>query len=310
MPGSQFAELSAFMAVAEDASFTKAARRLGLATPTLSTMVRRFEERLGLRLFNRSTRSVALTPAGELLLRQVRPVLAGFDSAIESLNAVREHPAGHLRLAVAPPVARYLIAPLLAGFMARHPGITFDVCVENGFPDIIGGHFDAAFQRSDLVPHGMIGLPVSDGIRYFTVASPDYLARHGTPQTPADLHRHNCIRLRLLGGSYLPWRYVVDGSPLEVAVEGTAIANDRALATALAAGGAGITYLVEEYVAEMVADGRLVSLLYDFSVPTSGILMFYPSRSQNSAAFASFIEFMRRHRRRMGLAGPEHEREP
>ena len=208
MRGTRFAELNAFVAVAEQASFTKAARRLGLSTATLSQTVRALEDHLGVRLLNRTTRSVAPTDAGERLLAQLRPLLDGFEAAIESVNAFRETPTGRLRLTMPPPVARFVLAPVLARFLKRYPEIVLETTVESGLTDIVADRFDAGFRRGNLVARDMIAVRVTNDLHYRVVASPDYVARYGRPQTPADLHAHNCIRYRLPGGGFIPWLFV------------------------------------------------------------------------------------------------------
>jgi DNA-binding transcriptional LysR family regulator len=310
MRGHQYAELSAFVEVAEQASFTKAAKRLGLSTATLSQTIRALEERLGVRLLNRTTRSVAPTDAGERLLTQIRPLLDGFHSAIESVNAFRDRPAGHLRLTMPPPVAKFVLAPLLAGFLEKYPEIVVDVAVESSLTDIVAGRFDAGFRRGDLVARDMIAVRATDDLRHVVVAAPDYLARHGRPQTPADLHGHNCIRLRLPAGDFIPWQFVVDGKAAECDVEGSVIVNDPELVVSAALEGIGVAYIVEEYVAAMIQDGRLVSLLEDSAVPAAnGFFLFYPSRRQNPAALQALIEFVRANQRaNAGAAKDETER--
>ena len=223
MRGTRFAELNAFVAVAEQASFTKAARRLGLSTATLSQTVRALEDHLGVRLLNRTTRSVAPTDAGERLLVQLRPLLDGFEAAIESVNAFRETPTGHLRLTMPPPVARFVLAPVLARFLKRYPEIVLETTVESGLTDIVADRFDAGFRRGNLVARDMIAVRVTSDLHYRVVASPDYVARYGRPQTPADLHAHNCIRYRLPGGGFIPWLSVNDGKLIEFDVAGSLI---------------------------------------------------------------------------------------
>src|ERR1043166_1685251 len=156
MRGTQFGELSTFVAVAEEASFTKAAKRMGLSTATLSQTVRALEERLGVRLLNRTTRNVAPTEAGERMLRQLRPLLDGFDAAIESVNAFRDRPAGHFRPAVPPPVAKFTLAPILARFLAKYPEITIEISVDAGITDIVAGRFDAGFRRANVIARDMV----------------------------------------------------------------------------------------------------------------------------------------------------------
>jgi DNA-binding transcriptional LysR family regulator len=295
MRGTHFAELSAFVAVAEQASFTNAARHLGLSTATLSQTVRALETRLGVRLLNRTTRSVAPTVAGERLLIQLRPLFDGFDAAIESVNAFREKPTGHLRLTMPPPVARFVLGPVLARFLEQYPEIVIEATVESSLTDIVAGRYDAGFRRGNLVARDMIARRVTSDMHYLVVASPDYLARHGRPHVPADLHAHNCIRYRLPGGAFIPWVFVADGKTVEFDVEGSVVVvNDPELVINAALEGIGVAYFYQEYVASLVASGRLVSLLDKSALPvTDGFFLFYPSRRQNSAALRAFIEFLR-----------------
>ena len=295
MRGTHFAELSAFVAVAEQASFTNAARHLGLSTATLSQTVRALEARLGVRLLNRTTRSVAPTVAGERLLIQLRPLLDGFDAAIESINAFRDKPTGHLRLTMPPPVARFALRSVLARFLEQYPEIVVEATVESGLTDIVADRYDAGFRRGNLVARDMIAVRVTDDLHYRVVASPDYVARHGRPQMPADLHAHNCIRYRLPGGGFIPWLFVANGKLVEFDVSGSlVIINDPELVLNAALQGIGVAYLYEEYAARMIADGRLLSLLDKSVLPvTEGFFLFYPSRRQNSAALRALIEFLR-----------------
>ncbi len=309
MRRAQFADLNAFVAVAEYASFRKAAERLGLSTAALSQTVRGLEEQLGVRLLNRTTRSVAPTDAGERLLQQLRPLLDGFDAAIESVNAFRELPAGHLRLTMPPPVARFVLAPVLARFLEQYPDIVIETTVESALTDIVAGRYDAGIRRGNLVARDMIAMRVTNDMHYLLVASPDYLARRGRPRTPDDLQAHNCIRYRLPGGGFIPWVFVVDGKTVEFDISGSVVViNDPELVISAALEGIGIAYLYEEYVASLVADGRLVSLLDKSALPiTDGFFLFYPSRRQNPAALRALIDFLRldmRTRVRMAYAPP------
>jgi DNA-binding transcriptional LysR family regulator len=293
MRGTQFAELSVFVAVAEEMSFTKAARRLGLSNATLSQAVRALEERLGARLLNRTTRSVALTDAGERLLTQVRPALDGIDAAIESVNAFRDRPIGHLRLTMSPPIAKFIVAPVLGRFLKQYPDITMEISVGAQSTDIVAGRFDAGFNRGDYVPRDMVAIRISENIRYVVVASPDYVRQHGQPQTPADLQSHNCIRFRLPDGSLLPWKFRADEKEFEVHVTGSVDINDPDLAISSALDDLGLIYTIEEYVCPLIDDGRLVRVLEREMMPHAGaFFMFYPSRRQNPAALRALIEFL------------------
>lgn len=297
MRGTQFAELSTFVAVAEEASFTKAAKRLGLSAATLSQTVRSLEEQLGVRLLNRTTRSVAPTEAGARMLSQLRPLLDDFDAALESINAFRDKPTGHLRLTVPPPVAKFVLAPVLARFLAQYPEITIDISVDTRLMDIVAGRYDAGIRRGESIARDMIAVRVTDDVRYCVAASPDYLARRGRPLKPADLHAHNCIRFRLAAGDFIPWEFVVDGKTVELEVGGSIVVNDTDLLLSAALEGIGVTHILEEYVQPLIADGSLVSLLSDYAKPpTEGFFLYYPSRRQTPAALRALIEFLRKER--------------
>jgi DNA-binding transcriptional LysR family regulator len=306
MRGTQFAELSAFVAVAEEASFTKAAKRLGMSTASLSQTVRALEEHLGVRLLNRTTRSVSVTDAGQRMLTQLRPLLDGFDAALESVNAFRDKPAGHLRLAVTPPATKFVLAPVLGKFLAKYPEVSVEVmAVTTGAIDLAGGRFDAGIHRRDRVARDMIAVRLTHDLRFVTVAAPDYIARHGRPQTPSDLQNHNCIRLRLASGETLPWHYVVDDKTAEFETHGSLVANEPDFLVNAALEGAVVTYMVEEYVAPMITDGRLVCLLGDYAPTVSGLFLFYPSRRQNPAALRALIDFMRANAQEVAKAEKE-----
>ena len=307
MRGSQFAQLSVFVAVAQEASFTKAAKRLGLSNATLSQAVHALEERLGARLLNRTTRSVSVTEVGERLLTQLRPLLDGFDAAIESVNALRDRPAGHLRLAVSPPVAKFILGPVLARFLKQYPEIAMDISVGAQFMDIVAGRYDAGFNRGDYVPRDMVAVRISETIRYVAVASPGYLRQHGQPHVPADLAGHNCIQFRLPDGALLPWRFSSGGKAFEQHVAGSFETNDPDVVNSAALGDIGIAYTIEEYVHSFLEDGRLVRVLEENVMPPDGaFFMFYPSRRQNPAALRVLIEFLRSNRRSR-VDGETHE---
>lgn len=294
MRGTRFAELSAFVAVAELSSFRKAAQQLRISPATLSQTIRALEENLGVRLLNRTTRSVSLTEIGERLLVQLRPLLDGFDAAVDSVNSVREKPAGHLKLTVPGPVARFVLRPLLARFTGQFPEITLDISAQSELTDIVAGRYDAGIRLSSRLAKDMIAVRITDSLRYAIVAAPAYLARRGAPRVPADLHAHNCIRIRVSDGRFIPWNFVIQGRTVEVEVEGSLIINEPELVADAAVDGIGITYIDEDYVSPMVADGRLVRVLEDSVLPRiDGFFLYYPSRRQNSAALRAFIDFLR-----------------
>jgi DNA-binding transcriptional LysR family regulator len=227
MRGTQFAELSAFVAVAEHRNFTKAAAQLGMSRPSLSHTIRSLEERLGVRLLNRTTRSVALTEAGERLLADAQPVLDGIDKAIEAVNAFRDKPSGALRLSMTRVTATFIVGPLLPEFLAKFPDIKLEIAADDTHSDIVSSRFDAGIRIGERIAKDMIAVRVLADQRLTAVASPAYLARHPRPATPQDLHAHNCVRLRSdWDGSIQSWEFENAGRRLEVAVEGSLVVND------------------------------------------------------------------------------------
>jgi DNA-binding transcriptional LysR family regulator len=294
MRRSCFAELSAFVAVAEHGSFTKAAAQLGVSKGSLSHSIRAIEERLGVRLLNRTTRSLALTEAGERMLARLRPLIDDLEATVDEVNEFRDRPAGHLRLTMPRPVASFVIAPLLARFVAQYPEIIVDISVSPALTDIVAGRYDAGFRVGDRIGRDMIAVRVTDALRFVVAASPDYLARHPAPEKPQDLHAHNCIRLRFPSGAFVPWRFVFEGRVIEIEVEGSLIANEADLLVRAALDGAGVLYVLEDFAAATIATGQLIPLLEAWIPPPSeGFFLYYPSRRQNLASLRALINFLR-----------------
>jgi DNA-binding transcriptional LysR family regulator len=284
------AEMSAFVAVAERASFAKAARHLGVSRSTLSETIRALEEKLGVRLLNRTTRSVAPTEIGERLLGELRPALEGFEAAVESINVFRDKPAGHLRLTVPRPAAKMVIEPILAKFLAAHPAITLEVVTDSALTDIVRDRFDAGIRPGHRVEQDMIAVRVGEDARPTIVASPDYLARHPAPKAPGDLSAHNCVRQRFAGGVVHRWAFEKRGKALEVTVAGSLITSDGDLAIRAALDGIAIARVPATYVEPHIAGKRLVPLLEDWVPRSVGFFLYYPSRRRTPAALQAFID--------------------
>jgi DNA-binding transcriptional LysR family regulator len=293
MRGPELAEMNAFVAVAEQRSFAKAAVQLGLSRSRLSETISGLEARLGVRLLSRTTRSVAPTVAGERLLARLRPVLEDFAGALDSINAFRDKPAGVLRLTVPPPVATLMLAPLLARFLAQYPTIDLEISVDAALTDIVAGRFDAGIRAGERLERDMIAVRIGQEMRGVLVASPNYLARHPLPMTPRDLEAHNCIRFRFPSGIIVPWQFERRGKKVELAPEGTLTINDPDLAIRAAVDGVGILYTAVGYAAADIKGGRLVPLLEDWGLPSNAIFLYYPSRRQVPAPLQAFIEFLR-----------------
>jgi DNA-binding transcriptional LysR family regulator len=295
MRGTQFAELSAFVVVAQHLNFTRAAAHLGISAPTLSQNIRSLEERLGIRLFNRTTRSVALTEAGEHFLGNLQPLLNGIDEAIEAMNAFRGSPKGALRLNVARPAAMTFVLPLLPQFLAQYPEISVELVADDSHRDIVTGGFDAGVRLGERISKDMIAVRLLSDIRFIVIGSPAYLESHPHPGSPEDLGQHNCIRFRSdWDGAVQPWILERPERRVEVAPQGSLILNDLYLVMNAAVDGSGLSYLPEPLVASSLARGRLVHVLDEWSGPTSGAFLYYSSRRQMPAPLRAFIDFVRK----------------
>jgi DNA-binding transcriptional LysR family regulator len=292
-----FAEMNAFVAIAERSSFAKAATHLGISRSTLSETIRGLEEKLGVRLLNRTTRSVALTEVGERLLAELRPALDGFEAAVESINVFRDKPAGHLRLTVPRPASRMVIEPILSKFLTAYPAISLEIITDSALTDIVRDRFDAGIRPGHRVEQDMIAVRVGEDARPTVVASPNYVRRHPRPKQPADLQRHNCIRQRFASGAMFPWAFEKRGKSLEVAVKGSLIVSDGDLALRAAADGVGIARLPATSVGPLIGGKRLVPLLEDWQPRSVGFFLYYPSRRQTPAALQAFVDFLKAHSR-------------
>jgi DNA-binding transcriptional LysR family regulator len=287
------AAMSAFVAVAEHASFAKAARQLGVSRSTVSTTIRGLEERLGVRLLNRTTRSVALTEVGERLLAGLRPALDGFEAAVEAINIFRDKPTGHLRLTVPRPAAKQVIEPIVAKFLSAHPGVTLEVVTDSALTDIVRDRFDAGIRPGHRVEQDMIAVRIGDDARPVVVASPEYLARHPRPNVPADLQDHNCFRQRFASGVIHRWDFEKRGKSVEIAVTGSLISSEADLAIRAALDGVGIARVPAVYVESHIASKRLVPRLEDWTPRSVGFFLYYPSRRQMPAALQAFVEALK-----------------
>jgi DNA-binding transcriptional LysR family regulator len=295
MRGTQFAELTAFVAVAEQRSFAKAARQLAIAPSTLSQTIRALEERLGVRLLNRTTRSVAPTAAGERLLAELRPVLEGVGRAVEAVNEFRDKPMGTLRLVMGRAVATTAFAPMIAPFLAAYPEITLDAVSDDSRVDLVSNRFDAGLRIGELIERDMIAVKLIDGIRLACVASPHYLEGRDAPRTPHDLQGHDCIRHRWrFDETVRPWQFEKDGERVEIAPHGRLIVNEAQNAVRAAVNGVGIAYLPQDMVGRFIAEKRLIPMLRDWCTSYSGLYIYYPSRRQIPAPLQAFIDFARR----------------
>ncbi|MDT8905169.1 LysR family transcriptional regulator [Pseudomonas sp. AF76] len=294
MTTERYDQLAIFAAVARERSFTRAAAKLGLSQPALSRAMRQLEQRLGVRLLSRTTRSVAPTEAGEHLLRVVAPRFEEIDNEMAMLSEYRDKPAGKLRITAGEHSAIKVLQPALARLLPDHPDLSIEIIVDYGFVDIVAQGFDAGVRLGPQVAKDMIAMRIAADMRMAVVGSPAYFARHAKPLIPDDLTAHNCINLRMPthGGLYA-WEFEKDGQELNVRVEGQLVFNTIAMRLEAALAGLGLAFMPEDLVQDAVAQGRLIRVLEDWCEPFSGYHLYYPSRRQNSPAFTLLREALR-----------------
>jgi DNA-binding transcriptional LysR family regulator len=290
--GGEFAELKAFVAVVDRASFARAAEHLGLSPSALSQTIRLLEERLGVRLLNRTTRSVAPTAAGTQLHGRIAPLIRDMDEAVAEASATAGQAGGTLRINTLGMGARQVIAPRLARFHRSHPEVQLDIVVDDALSDIVAGRFDAGIRVGGRVEKDMIAVRLTPDVKMTAVASPDYLARHGTPRAPEDLHQHACINWRLQAdGRVYRWEFEKRGKRLELAVQGPLTTNQAHIGAAAALQGMGILNAFDqEGIEEALKEKRLVQVLADWSITRPGLFLYYPNRRHPQAALSAFID--------------------
>ncbi|MHC8308355.1 LysR family transcriptional regulator [Pseudomonas sp. GT1P32] len=287
-------QLAIFSAVAQERSFTRAAARLGMSQPALSRAMRQLEERLGVRLLSRTTRSVSPTEAGEHLLKVIAPRFEEIDIELALLSEFRDKPAGKLRITAGEHSAITILHPVLAKLLPDNPDLNIEIIVDYGLTDIVAEGFDAGVRLGEQVAKDMIAMRIGPDMRMAVVGSPAYFARHSKPDIPSDLMQHNCITLRMptYGGLFL-WEFEKDGQELNVRVEGQMVFNNIAMRMEAALQGLGLAYMPEDLVQEHIAQGRLIRVLADWCEPFSGYHLYYPSRRQSSPAFTLLREALR-----------------
>lgn len=288
------ADLTAFLAVAEERSFTRAAARLGISQSALSQIVRQLEERLGLRLLTRTTRSVAPTEAGERLLETLAPALSDLDARIAALSALSERPAGVIRITSVEHAAETVLWPALRTFLRTYPDIKVEIILDYGLTDIVAERLDAGVRLGEQVDKDMIAVRISPDIPMVIAGAPSYLDRKPQPKVPQDLLHHQCINLRL-GASRenAPWRFRKGEREPHVRVDGPVAYNSLAMIRQAALDGFGLGYLTRDSVQRDLDEGRLISVLADWCPPLPAYHLYYPSRRQQLPAFALLVEALR-----------------
>ena len=287
-------DLVAFIAVAREGSFTKAAVQLGVSQPALSHTLRSLEARLGVRLLNRTTRSVAPTEAGERLLRSIEPQFAQIEGSLTALTEFRDKPSGTVRITSTQHAAETVLWPRLSGVMRSYPEITVELVTDEGLTNIVTERFDAGVRVGEFVEKDMIAVRIGPEIRQAIVGTPDYFKTHPVPKRPEDLTDHRCINLRRVtrGGNF-PWEFEKRGREVNVRVEGQLAVNSLELARCAALDGLGLAYLPEDLVKAQIAKKQLVRVLDDWCEPFPGYHLYYPSSRQHAPAFAVVLEALR-----------------
>ena len=282
------------VAIVEAGSFTKAAAKLGVSQSTLSHATRRLEERLGVLLLSRTTRSVAPTPAGERLMEIVRPAFTDIAARLADVRASREKPAGTIRITASEHAAHTLLLPAIAPFVAEYPDINVELVIDSHLTDIVAERFDAGVRLGELIAKDMIAIKIGPALKMAAVASPAYFARHPMPQSPRDLAGQSCVNLRMSAGSLYAWEFSKAGQRLRVRVGGNIVLNRVPLIVNAALAGCGIAFVFEDQVQVYLENGSLVRVLEDWCEPFDGYHLFYPNQGRPSLAFSLFVDALRR----------------
>lgn len=297
MRGHEFAELRAFAAIVQHKSFARAAEHLAVSPSALSQTIRSLEERLGARLLNRTTRSVAPSEAGARLIERLAPALDALEASVAAVTNERGKVAGTLRINLSRICCDYFIAPMLGEFHRAHPDIVLDLFVDDAIVDIVAGRFDAGIRLGERLAKDMVAIKISDDLELMAVGSKDYFARHGKPQKPQDLHQHRCINIRLpTHGAPYRWEFEQGRREFEISVDGPLIVNDAATALRAAMDGVGIAYVIGLQAAPFIAQGKLVRVLQSWSPRFPGFYLYYPSHRQVPATLRAFVQFLKRKR--------------
>ncbi len=286
-------DFDAVLAISRRGSFRAAALDLGMSTTALSNAIAKLEGQLGVRLFNRTTRSVSLTAAGQKFVDQVTPALKDIHNALDTVRSQQETPSGTLRINTFATAGREILAPLIIEFLRRCPEVHIDLVTEGNLVDIVADGFDFGVRSKTLVPTDMIAIPIGSSRRYTAVASPSYLENREQPRVPSDLLGHACIRTRLPNGAMFRWQFEADGQPVQIDVQGPITLDEASLARRAVLESVGIGFFMESDVRDDIEAGRLVRLLEEWTPAISPLCLYYPSRRNPPAAFKVFVDLAR-----------------
>ena len=293
MNGSELAELATFLAVARYRSFSKAAVERGVASSAVSHSIRSLEERVGVRLFHRTTRSVSLTDAGERFLAELQPAFGQIGKALDTLNDFRGSPFGTLRLNVSASIGTFVLREVMGPLIKQNPGLHLDVVATDRLVDIVAEGFDAGVRFGERLSQDMVAVRIKPRLRFVVVGSPEYFQGRSLPQTPADLRNHACVRFRFPSGAIYNWQFERGGQEIDVEVDGPVTLDDQELMIDAALQGCGLAYVWEGRVREHIASGRLVQCLDEWCVVDENLFLYYPSRRYVSAGLRALIELLK-----------------
>ncbi|MHC8358351.1 LysR family transcriptional regulator [Pseudomonas sp. LB3P81] len=286
-------ELNAVVAVSTHRSFRRAADELGMSPSAMSHAIAALEQRMGVRLFNRTTRSVSLSEAGEQFLARLRPALHEISAAMEAVNQFRDTPSGTLRINATEGAVQTIMTPVVVEFLKRYPDMRLDIVTDTALVDIVADGFDAGIRLADSVPLDMIAVPCSPPLQFAVVGSPAYFASHPKPKSPADLARHNCIRTRFASGTIYRWEFEKRGQQQIIDVNGPLTLDSHHLIVDAALQGVGLACTSEFSIAGEIASGRLIRVLQDWTPPYSGLCLYYPANRHVPAGLRAFIDLIR-----------------
>jgi DNA-binding transcriptional LysR family regulator len=293
MQGTELAELSTFLGVARNRSFRKAAIERGVASSAISHAIKKLEERVGVRLFHRTTRSVSLTEAGERFLTELQPAFGQIDTALESLNSFRDTPFGTVRINIPSSIAPFVLHGVMGPLLQQNPRLHLDIVATDKLVDIVEEGFDAGIRFGERLSQNMIAVRIKPRLRFAVVGSPEYLKGRTPPQAPTDLQQHACIRYRYPSGTIYNWQFERDGEAVDVEVNGPITLDDQELMVEAAAQGCGLAYVWDNRVVEYLRTGALVRCLDDWCAFDDGLFLYYPSRRYLSAAMRALIEMLK-----------------
>jgi len=294
MKREELGDLAVFLAVAEARSFTRAAAMLGTSQSAISQIVRRLETGMGVKLLTRNTRNVAPTEAGDQLIATLRPAFDEIDARLSALSALREKPAGTVRITTSRHAAQTILWPAVTRLLRDHPAVTVEISIDSHLTDIIADRFDAGIRLGEQLAKDMIAVPIGPALRMAVVGSPAYFERYGRPRTPHELTGHACINIRMqTKGNLYVWEFGRDGRDLNVRVDGPLILNDVSMILTAAVEGIGLACVMEDQAASQLAAGSLERVLEDWCPPFSGYHLYYPDRRQLPPAFSLLIAALR-----------------